>query len=381
MPSKSPPWGLLLIGGGQTHQENYARAFAADPRCRLIGLTDEADVPSRRAELNRELADELNIPLLDDFPAALSRDDVDLVSVCVEPERRGKVAIQCVQAGKHLYIDKPMTSSELDARLLVETVNNNRVNSQMFSLVRSPAAVRAQKLLQSGKLGKLIGLHCELFFAKGIAGTANLDQPRIEQPIAEKFTFIDSKRELFCVGLYPLVLFQWLTGERFQSISGTTCNYFFREHQRNDVEDFACMMMGMSGGLEATITVGRTGWSSHPSHGIHEIHLQGTNGNVTIDAFQPRLELFSDSPAWTQPKTPHPEDPMGFWSSTQQAGGIQPKTDWWPLETAVQSDAAHFLDCLEQDRESDVSVTVGAHAVETILAGYRAAASGETVSI
>ena len=156
-------------------------------------------------------------------------------------------------------------------------------------------------------------------FAKGVSGTADLSKPRVEKQKAERFTFVDSKRELFCVGLYPLVLFQWLTGSRFTEVAGSTSNYFFAEHQQNDVEDFSCLLLGIEGGIEATITVGRTGWSSHPDFGVHQIHLVGTAGTATIDAFRPRLEIYSDAPAWRQPAKPHPEDPMGFWSSTQQA--------------------------------------------------------------
>jgi predicted dehydrogenase len=380
MPS-APPFGLLLIAGSQTHQENYARAFAADERCRLIGLTDEADVPARRGELNQQLADELGIPLFDDIDAALARDDVHIVCACPEPERRGLLAAKAARAGKHIYIDKPLASSLVDANEVVRAVDEAGVHSQMFSLVRTPAAQEAKDVIQSGRLGELVGLHCELLFAKGVAGTADLSKPRVEKREAERFTFVDSKRELFCVGLYPLVLFQWLTGSRFRHISGSTSNYFFAEHQQNDVEDFSCLLLGMQNGVEATITVGRTGWSSHPGFGLHQIHLVGTSGAVTIDAFRPRLEIYSDAPAWKQPEKPHPEDPMGFWSSTQKAGGVKEKTDWFPIQAAAQSDAAYFLDRIEQDRASDVPAAVGAHAVEAILAGYESAATGTTVEL
>lgn len=376
-----PPYGLLLVAGAQTHQENYARAFAADPRCRLIGLTDESNVPQRRRDLNEHLAGELQIPILDDLDSALTRDDVHFVCICAEPERRGRIVAKCARAGKHVYIDKPMTTTVEAANDVVIAVKEAGVRSQMFSLIRTAAAKRAKEIIDSGRLGTLIGLHCELLFAKGIAGTADLAQPREEKPTAERFTFIDSKRELFCVGLYPLVLFPWLTGRRFTEIAGTSSNYFFAEHQKNDVEDFSCMLLGMEDDIEATITVGRTGWSSHPSHGVHQIHLIGTDDAVTIDAFRPRLEIFSDAPGWTQPPSPHPDDPMGFWSSTQHSGGVQPKTDWFPIAPGVQSDASYFLDCIEQEHESDVPATLGAHAVEAILAGYVAAAEGRTVEL
>ncbi|MCS6860808.1 MAG: hypothetical protein NZT92_10875, partial [Abditibacteriales bacterium] len=40
----SPPFGVLLVAGRRTHQENYATYFAADPRCRLVAVTDEEEV-------------------------------------------------------------------------------------------------------------------------------------------------------------------------------------------------------------------------------------------------------------------------------------------------------------------------------------------------
>ncbi|MCA9068239.1 MAG: Gfo/Idh/MocA family oxidoreductase [Planctomycetaceae bacterium] len=321
--SRSVEFGLLLIAGSHTHQENYARAFQADPRCRLVGLTDEREIPPRRRELNQRLAEELNIPWLPNWEEALARDDVDLVSVCAEPERRAKLAVQCARAGKHLYMDKPLTTTTEDALQLVKAVEENGVRGQVFSLVRMPMAQRAKSILESGELGDLLGLHCELLFAKGIAGTADLTQRREEKPEAERFTFIDSKRELYCVGWYPLILFQWLTGSRFTDVAGTTANYFFAEHQKNNVEDFSNLLLGMEQDIEATITVGRSGWSSHPTHGVHQLHLVGTKDCVTLDAHSPRFEVWSDAPPWRQPSTPHPEDPMGFWSSTQAEGGVQ----------------------------------------------------------
>ena len=87
--------GVLLVTGSRTHQENYAPKFAEDPRCRLVGLTDEADVSPDRDRWNRELADALGVPFFDSLEKALERSDVHIVSVCSEPERRGRVGTLC----------------------------------------------------------------------------------------------------------------------------------------------------------------------------------------------------------------------------------------------------------------------------------------------
>ena len=370
----SAPYGLLIVAGNLTHQENYSRALAADPRVRLVGLSDESDISPRRRELNVALAGELGIEYLEPYERALERDDVDLVCLCPEPERRARMTVAAARAGKHGHVDQPLCSTLAGAQEVVAAVEAAGVRSQMFSLVRSSIGRRCREVVDSGRLGSLVGMHAELLFAKGVAGTADLGQQRREAAGSERFSWVDSKRELFCVGLYPLVLFEWLSGQRVEAVEAATANYFFTEHQGNGAEDFAALLLGLEGGIEATITVGRSGWSSHPSHGIHQVHLVGTDATESVDAFRPRLEVFSDSAAWCQPEVPHPQDPMGFWSSTQEPGGVEPKTDWWPLAAEATADAEYFLDCLDGDRESDVPVSMGASAVEAILAAYESAA-------
>ena len=41
-------YGVVAIGGNRTHQEGYALEFAADPRCELIAVADESNLPEYR---------------------------------------------------------------------------------------------------------------------------------------------------------------------------------------------------------------------------------------------------------------------------------------------------------------------------------------------
>ncbi len=55
----------------------------------------------------------------------------------------------------------------------------------------------------------------------------------------------------------------------------------------------------------------------------------------------------------------------------------------WLTPTAPHhvTDVSHFLDCLEQGRESSVSVELAAQATEVLMAGYRSAATQQTVTL
>lgn len=377
-----PPYGVLLVSGDHTHQPGYAAALAADKRCKLIGLTDEANVSPHRRELNERLARRMNIPVLADLDAALARDDVHIVSICAEPRRRGRIIVPAVKAGKHVYLDKPLAGSLADADKIAAACREAGVVSQMFSLVRSHSARLAREIVDSERLGELRALHFDVTFAKGPAGTASLGRPRRETAQPATFELADSKRELSNVGVYPLVMLQWLTGRDVRQVRASTGNYFFREHQQNDMEDFGQLLLELDGGITATISAGRTGWRSHPAGGLNRVYLIGTKETAVIDADRPRVAVWADVESWSAPQR-DPEDPMGMWGGPKAAAYTpDPKQAWiTPDAQERPSDAEYFLDCVEQGRESDVSAMLAAHATEVLLAGYESAAKGHTVQL
>ena len=373
-------YGILLVGGGHSHQENYAEDFAADGRCRLVGVTDERDVPEHRARWNRELAESLGVPLLPDLTRALERPDVDVASICVEFERRGRVAALCARAGKHVYVDKPVATTNEEADDLVRAVREARVRSQMFSMARRAWVQRARQLARSGDLGPLRALHCDLLFPKGPGGTADLSRPRREREAPKRFTFRDAKRELFTTGVYSIGILRTIHPRPIVRVYGRTANYFFRQHQTRDIEDFAALTLQFDDGLVATVTGGRTGWQSSPGFGPMRILLVGARKTRWIDAAQPRLEVASDAEPW-RPPPPHPEDPMGFWKSTNAAWGGAQKHQWHTFGASGDSDARFFIDCIAADRESDVNAEEGAEILRVLLAAYTSAARNKVVTL
>jgi predicted dehydrogenase len=375
-----PRYGVLLVSGSHTHQENYAAAFAADRRCRLVAVSDEAGIDRRRRELNERLAKTLGIPYLADLKQALARKDVHIVSVCAPPERRGRISVLCAEAGKHLYLDKSLAPQLKEADAIVAAVAKARVRSHMFSFITQPWA-RAGKVILEGKwLGRLLAIHADTFFAKGRPGTARLGSRRKEEYPPQRHQLVEAKRELDNVGVYPITLVRWLTGRRFRTVLGVTANYFFQEHQKHNVEDFGLLSCTLDDGLPVTIAAGRYGWTSHPAGGVNRLVLVGNRGTAVLDANRPRLEVYTDETPWTPPNV-HPQDPMGFWSSTQDEVHTRPKQTWVPAGPAAVSDLAYFLDRLEARRESEMNAAEAAMATEVLLAAYRSAATRQVITL
>ena len=60
----------------------------------------------------------------------------------------------------------------------------------------------------------------------------------------------------------------------------------------------------------------------------------------------------------------------------------EPKQSWLtPGSVSWKTDAEHFLACLENGRQSEVSVDLAAAASEALLAAYRSAAEGCAVEL
>ncbi|MCS7166150.1 MAG: Gfo/Idh/MocA family oxidoreductase [Gemmatales bacterium] len=372
-------YGVLLITGGRTHQETYAQAFAADKRVRLVGLSDEPDVTPCRRAWNEKLAKQLNIPYIEDISDALKMQNIDIVSICAEPERRGRIAKQCAEARKHLYLDKSLCPRLEEVDALVEAIEKNGIKSHMYTFMTQPWLQRLKQLVQVASLGEIRAIHADCFFAKGHPGSARPTRRHEEYP-PERHQLPDAKRELDNVGVYPLAHIHWLAGRKYRRVRAYTANYVFGEHQENNIEDFGFVWAELEGGIQVTVAAGRYGWTTHPAAGLHRYIVVGTHGTYVADAWRPRLEVYTTEMPWTPPAA-HPEDPMAFWQSTLEITHARAKTVWWPVDSLVERDVAYFLDCLDMDRESEMSLREAAHIAEVLLAAYKSAATGEIVCL
>lgn len=375
-------YGVLLLGGHRTHQENYSQYFAHDHRCQLIAFSDEPDAPEERIRMARSLAKDLNLPFFANLDETLTRNDIDIVSLCTDVERRGRIGAKCAEAGKHVYLDKPMALNVEQADQIVHAVAKYGVRTQMFSNIHSTWARTVKKVLDSGSIGQLRAIHCDVMFAKGHPGTAPVGNRRQQKQTLERYSFVEAKPEMFDIGVYAVSMVNWLTKKRVKSVYSGTANYFFSEHHSCDVEDFGAMVLTLEDDITATIAAGRYGWQSHAQGGIRKVHLVGTDGTLTLDASSNRLEVFAAEQIFVPPE-PHPFDPMGMWSSTQAEIGINSKNHWIDVGSGDdgQREFSAFIDCIDKGIESEMNAEFAVQSVEVICAGYRSAATGEVISI
>lgn len=109
------------------------------------------------------------IDAVDDYRRILDRSDVDAVAVALPCDLHESVYREAVQAGKHLYAEKPLGIS-LDAcdRLIAQAAESPRVRVQVgFQRRFNPRFREAVELIHGGELGRLIEVRASTCSSNG----------------------------------------------------------------------------------------------------------------------------------------------------------------------------------------------------------------------
>ena len=113
-----------VVGTGHWAQVVHAAGAAAHPGVDLVGVwgRDRAKADALGAEHG--------VPGYDDVEALL--DEVDLLTFAVPPQVQAELALRAARAGKHLLLEKPITTDLAAADRLVEAVRDAGVSTVVF---------------------------------------------------------------------------------------------------------------------------------------------------------------------------------------------------------------------------------------------------------
>lgn len=102
------------------------------------------------------------IPNAGSYEEVVARDDVDVVYNALPPAGHFEWSLKALEAGKHVFLEKPATVNEADARVLVEAANKaGKRLIEAFHYRWHPLFNRAVEIVQSGQLGELVSAEAE----------------------------------------------------------------------------------------------------------------------------------------------------------------------------------------------------------------------------
>jgi predicted dehydrogenase len=156
----------IAIAGCGKIADAHAAQIQRIPGCKIVGVCD------REPLMARQLADRFLIrDCYTDLRTLLAEAQPDVVHITTPPESHFDLARICLEAGSHVYIEKPFAISEPQAQALIKLANQRGLkltagHDDQFSHV----ARRFRKAVQSGFLGNRI-VHMESYYGYELSDT------------------------------------------------------------------------------------------------------------------------------------------------------------------------------------------------------------------
>lgn len=138
-----------LIGFGLSGRYFHAPFLAVNPRFRLKKVVERSKNEAQEFDESIE-----NARSVDEL---LSDASIDLVFICTPNDTHFQYAMDALENGKHLVIEKPFANSETEARELFEVAKRNGLIATAYQNRRWDSDfLTLQKLIQEGKLGDVV---------------------------------------------------------------------------------------------------------------------------------------------------------------------------------------------------------------------------------
>lgn len=217
-----------------------------------------------------------------DFRELLNIDEIVAVDVCLHNNLHAPVTIAALEAGKHVYCEKPIAGSYADGKAMVEAAKRTgkMLAMQLFSLF-SLDTKAAQRLIKEGYLGKL-------YYAKSV-GYRRRNRPYVDGYGTSSFVqkSIAAGGALFDMGVYHIAQMLYLLGNPgIQTITGAAHQEIpmyedRKKSSKYDVEELGLGFVRLEGGLTFFI---EESWAVNMAE-PHGSELHGSKGGVRLSPF------------------------------------------------------------------------------------------------
>jgi len=169
----------VVVGfGGRGKSHIGALSGLKESGVRLTALCD-VDDKILRGGVDEQDKKGVKVTAYTDIRKVLENKDIDIVSIATPNHWHSLGAIWAVQAGKDVYVEKPVSHNVWEGRQLVNAARKYKkiVQTGTQSRASRSGIGEAVKFVQSGKLGKVIAVHGTCYKPRGTIGKVDAAQP------------------------------------------------------------------------------------------------------------------------------------------------------------------------------------------------------------
>ena len=328
-------YGIIGLGWfGEYHGE----ALAGLPNAEIYALCTRTN--SRLQELGKKFG---ATKLYTDYEEMLADPEVEAVSITTMWDQHTAPTLAAIQAGKHVFLEKPMASTVADSRAMVEAARASDKYFMVGHIVRfNPRYAAVKREIAAGKIGKIVSIYARRNVPVSI-GAAVL--PKIGPIIGD--------------GVHDTDIMLWYTGAKIETAYAQTLNVHGHKYP-----DIGWTMYRFDTGA---IGVCENVWCMPDHKGYfpdERMEIIGTEGGVYLQETYPALAVVDKNGAYTPDPTYWPELRPGV------RGG------------ALAEELNYFLTCIiDGTPPTVITPEESLAAVQACLAAEHSAAIGQIVRV
>ena len=339
-----------LIGCGRI-ATNHVTA-AVNNNLEIVAVCDI--VPEKMEEIlaKHNLADDKSIKRYTDYKQMLEENEIELISIATESGKHAAIALDAIDAGVSVIIEKPMAMNIADAEEIIKRAAEKNAKVSACHQNRFNVAIQeVRKAVEGERFGKLSHASINVRW--------NRNKGYYEQA-PWRGTWEEDGGCLMNQCIHGIDLLRWMMGDEVVEVYGATRQQF---HDYLEAEDVGVAVVKFKNGAIGTIE-GTT--NVYPQNLEETLYLFGENGTVKVGG-----------------KSTNTIDVWDFKDETaedQKNKGLEEETSnvYGNGHTSLFADV---IEAIKEDRAPYVDGVAGRNALEMVLAIYKSQKEGVPVRL
>ncbi|MDR5658764.1 Gfo/Idh/MocA family oxidoreductase [Serpentinicella sp. ANB-PHB4] len=340
---------FAIIGCGRISPNHLAAALVNE--LDIVALCDIEESKMNEAIERHELP--IATKKYVDYKEMLNIEKPKLVAICTESGKHGQIALDCIEAGANLIIEKPIALSLEEADKIIEKANEKNIKVSACHQNRFNKSVqKIREAVEDNRFGRL--MH----------GTAHIRWNRGEDYYKQapwRGTWEQDGGALMNQCIHNIDLLRWMMGDNITEVVGMTDNLI---HGFIDAEDLGMALVKFANGsygiIEGTTNI-------YPQNLEETLYIFGDKG--TVKAGGKSVNLIEE---WQfADNLDNPEE-------VKEKYHENPPTVYGFGHNPLYADV---IDAIKNDRQPYVTALDGRNALELVLAIYKSAAEGKSVQL
>jgi len=310
---------------------NLVRNFAETPG---IIVDSVADLDPKKLEIVQKRYP--GVKTTSRFQDLLESKDIDAIAIATPVNSHFELGMAALKAGKHLWLEKPMTETSEQARKLVDEAEKRKLVLIVdHTFIYTGAVRRMGDMVKSGELGEI------LYY----------DSTRINLGLFQRDVSVISD-----LAVHDFSILDYLLGEQPVAVSAVGANHF-----PGTPENLSYITLFYNSGIIAHINVS---WLAPVK--VRQILIGGSKKMITYDDLEPseKIKVYDKGISFTDDPQQIYEMRVGYRTGDMWA----PKLD---ATEALRAEGEHFVDCIENGKAPMTDGYLGLRVVELIEAATR----------